>query len=80
MSNHKEHAVHPLGMQNPWLIGGKVLFQKTWKDMPNAGWDDPLEETLQKDVESWWKKTEAKTLYFPRALSRDGLRPATSFG
>ena len=32
----------PLGMLVPWLIGGKVLFQRTWKDMPNAGWDDSL--------------------------------------
>ena len=45
----------PLGMLVPWLIGGKVLFQRTWKDMPNAGWDDPLEldKTLQKDVDTW---------------------------
>ena len=69
----------PLGMLVPWLIGGKVLFQRTWKDMPNAGWDDPLEETLRKDVETWWKNIEPKAVYLPRPLSRDGLCPETSF-
>ena len=54
----------PLGMLNPWLIGGKVLFQKTWKDMPNAGWDDPLEKTLQKDVESGGKRQKPKLCIF----------------
>ena len=69
----------PLGMLSPWLIGGKALFQRTWKDMPNAGWDDPLEQALQRDVESWWKNTEAKTMHFPRALSSEGLCPFTAF-
>lgn len=69
----------PLGMLVPWLIGGKILFQRTWKEMPDGDWDDLLEKTLQEDVESWWKSAEPRAIYFPRKLSCNGLLPETTF-
>ena len=58
----------PLGLLTPWLIGGKALFQHTWKSMPNAKWDDPLDGITQAAVESWWRNATNRSVTFPRAL------------
>ena len=59
----------PLGVLTPWLIGGKVLFQQTWKETPTAQWDDPLSQRIQKEVEAWWKGSHREAVWFPRAFS-----------
>ena len=59
----------PLGVLTPWLIGGKVLFQQTWKETPAAQWDDPLPPRIQKEVETWWRGSQGEVVWFPRAFS-----------
>ena len=59
----------PLGLLTPWLIGGKILFQQTWKDMPDAKWDDLLDETIRAEVETWWKNATDLTVSFARPMS-----------
>ena len=58
----------PLGLLTPWLIGGKILFQRTWRDMPKAEWNDPLTTVIQAAVELWWKDTSGSKVFFPRRL------------
>ena len=58
----------PLGLLTPWLIGGKALFQRTWKEMPNVGWHDPLTADLQNAVNIWWKNVSNQSVWFPRPL------------
>ena len=63
----------PLGHLTPWLIGGKILFQRTWKDTPNAKWDDPLDAAIQAEVEIWLKKCHRKGSVIPSPVdSRKG--------
>ena len=69
----------PLGLLTPWLIGGKVLFQRTWKDMPKAKWDDTLTEVIQKEVESWWKNVTGRNVSFPRPLIPGGYCSDVTF-
>ena len=58
----------PLGVLAPWLIGGKVLFQRMWKEVPSAKWDDPLPDDLQREVEVWWKNSNNRKVWFPRCM------------
>ena len=68
----------PLGVLSPWMIKGKVLFQRMWKETAGGAWDDPLPKTLQKEVESWWNKSEKFTIWFPRSLANgDDMGQAT---
>ena len=50
----------PLGLLTAWLIGGKVLFQRTWKAKPNARWDNPVDDVIQAEVESWWQNATGR--------------------
>ena len=68
----------PLGLLTPWLIGGKTLFQSTWKVMPKAKWDDPLDDVTQAAVESWWQNA-TNQVSFPRPLSCGGVDSGVEF-
>ena len=65
----------PLGVLAPWLIGGKVLFQRLWREAPSVKWDDPLPDKLQKEVRIWWKSSNDYRVWFPRSLASDEQRP-----
>ena len=69
----------PLGLLTPWLIGGKILFQRTWRDMPDAKWDDPLDENIRADVEAWWRNATDMAVSFPRPLICGGYASNTDF-
>ena len=58
----------PLGLLTPWLIGGKILFQSTWKVTPDARWEDPLDEATRAAVESWLRGATGRVVTFPRPL------------
>ena len=58
----------PLGVLSPWLIGGKVQFQRTWK-IPELGWDDTLPDDLQREVRIWWEDAHLHSRWFPRSLA-----------
>ncbi|KAK4309817.1 hypothetical protein Pmani_018578 [Petrolisthes manimaculis] len=45
----------PLGMLTPWLIGGKLIFQETWKHPVTPTWTAELPTSVQAEVEEWWK-------------------------
>ena len=59
----------PLGVLVPWLIRGKVLFQKTWTAMPLGVWEERLPATLQEEVRAWWSSSARQLLWFPRSFS-----------
>ena len=61
----------PLGLLTPWLIGGKILFQRTWKDMPDANWDDPVNDEIQVAIKSWWRDSTNQAVFFPRPLTSE---------
>ena len=61
----------PLGLLVPWLIRGKVLFQKTWKLMPSGLWEERLPEALQEEVRVWWPNSSRQLVWFPRPFDRD---------
>ena len=59
----------PLGVLTPWLIGGKITFQSTWKRKLTLEWDDTLPTDIQEQVQRWWWSVNAgETVCFPRAL------------
>ena len=59
----------PLGVLTPWLIQGKVLFQRTWTETPAPKWDNPLSDKLQKQVDAWWSESSGQTIWFPRSIA-----------
>ena len=63
----------PLGLLVPWLIGGKVLFQDTWKSVPSLDWDGNLPDTLQEKVRNWWMPAVGQTVTIPRPLTTSEL-------
>ena len=46
----------PLGLLTPWLIWGKILFQRAWRDASSGQWDDPLDAGLHAEVQAWWER------------------------
>ena len=58
----------PLGVLTPWLIQGKALFQRTWREASTQSWDQLLPEKLQKELEAWWKGSPNKIVWFPRSI------------
>ena len=62
----------PLGVLVPWLIGGKVLFQRMWNEAPSSKWDDALPDDLQREVKHWWKNSPNHRVWFPRQLTDAG--------
>ena len=38
----------PLGILSPWLIKGKVLFQKTWLSSESTTWDSDLRSPIRR--------------------------------
>ena len=62
----------PLGVLAPWVIKGKVLFQRTWKEIPAGAWHDPLPEKLQEEVSIWWNENRGAIIWFPRSLAING--------
>ena len=63
----------PLGLLVPWLIGGKVLFQNTWKSVPPLTWDENLPDELQEKVRTWWITASDQTVWIPRPLTTSEL-------
>ena len=62
----------PLGLLTPWLIGGKILFQRTWKEIPDSNWNDPLGTDIQTAVRTWWKDSQGREVHFDRPLTSGG--------
>ena len=58
----------PLGMLSPWMIRGKILFQRLWCEASTSRWDDPLPEAIQVEVQKWWENSHTHQLWFPRPL------------
>ena len=42
----------PLGLLMPFTIRGRILLQRIWES--GLGWDQPLSQTLRKEVEAWF--------------------------
>lgn len=55
----------PLGLLNPWLVRGKPLFQRSRTE--DLAWNDPFLDDLQEAVDTWWRETASKAVWFPRA-------------
>ena len=72
-------AFDPLGLLTPWLIGGKILFQRTWKEMPNSNWDDSLDTNIQEAVELWWINAKSREVRFKRPLTCGGAASEVHF-
>ena len=47
----------PLGILSPWLIKGKVLFQKTWLSSESTTWDSDLRSPIRRG--SFWNVIHA---------------------
>ena len=69
----------PLGLLVPWLIGGKVLFQSTWKMATQLAWDENLPEEVQDKVRAWWLKATDQALWIPRSLAASELTDDSVF-
>ena len=60
----------PLGLLTPWLVRGKILFQRSWTK--ELTWNEPLPAGLQEEVDIWWRESTSKAVWFPRsALTSD---------
>ena len=60
----------PLGLLTPWLVRGKLLFQRSWTK--ELTWNEPLPADLQEEVDIWWRESTSKAVWFPRsALTSD---------
>ena len=57
----------PLGVLSPWLVVGRSLFQRTWREPSPAGWDDVLPPELLDELAGWIGDS-SRTVWFPRAL------------
>ena len=62
----------PLGVLTPWLIGGKIAFQSTWRRKPSLEWDDSLPSDVRDQVQKWWSDSTDEMVSFPRALALPG--------
>ena len=67
----------PLGLLTPWLIRGKVLFQRTWTEA--LMWDDLLPAALLEEVSVWWLDSAGKTVWFPRAAMAGEIVPRAKY-
>ena len=64
----------PLGMISPFIVGPKILFQRTWQ--LELGWDEPLPDEIKKPWEEWRKEVaEMITIRLPRLMSRPEAKP-----
>lgn len=59
----------PLGVLSPWLVVGRAVFQRTWKEQPSAGWDDDLSPDALKELSTWCRDASDRDVWFPRSLS-----------
>lgn len=58
----------PLGVLSPWLVVGRSLFQRTWREPSPAGWDDALPAELLDELAAWVGDS-SRAVWFPRALT-----------
>ena len=58
----------PLGVLSPWLVVGRSLFQRTWREPSPAGWDEDLPPELREELAAWVGDS-SRTVWFPRALT-----------
>ena len=59
----------PLGVLSPWLIKGKILFQKTWLSAESTTWDSNLPIEIKTQVDRWWRETEEiEEVEIPRSI------------
>lgn len=63
----------PLGLLTPWLVRGKVLFQRSWSE--DLAWNDQLPAHLQEEVDIWWRESASKAVWFPRAAVTSDAEP-----
>ena len=55
----------PLGLVSPYILQGKLLFQKIWR--AGLDWNDPLTEELATEFEEWQKSGQClSNLYVDR--------------
>ena len=68
----------PLGLVSPYVLQGKILFQKIWR--AGLDWNDPLTEELATEFEEWQKSGQClNNLYFARPYFPDmAWRPIES--
>ena len=57
----------PLGVLSPWLVTGRVLFQKTWTKQ-HLGSDEELTSDLRKELTAWCKGAIDLDVWFPRTV------------
>lgn len=67
----------PLGLLTPWLVRGKLLFQRSWTE--ELAWNDLFPDDLQEAVDIWWRETASKAVWFPRAALICGVGTEPEF-